>query len=119
MPMEDAIAMYKRRASEALDSFLHTLSFVPADKLTWSPTPTAKSALQITAHCAGYSGGFAEVIRSGRFASNVEEFLGPIHARIESITSLEQAETMLRQGIADTLAALDKVRPEQVEAKID
>jgi hypothetical protein len=117
--MVDVITMCKERATEELEYFLNTLSFVPADKLTWSPTPTAKSALQIAAHCAGYSGGFASIIRAGRFPSSVEEFLGPIQSAIQSITTLEQAETMLRKGIADTVAALDTVKPEQVGAMID
>jgi hypothetical protein len=116
---EDAISMYKQRTTDAIDYFLHTLSFVPAEKLTWSPTPTAKSALQIAAHCAGYSAGFASIIRAGKFPSSVEEFLGPIQLAIDSIATLEQAETMLRKGIADTLAAFDMVNPDQIGAMID
>jgi|SRR5579883_3430057 len=117
--MEDFIAMCKDRVTAALDRFLHDLSFVPADKLTWSPSPTAKSALEIAAHCAGYSGGFASIIRAGKFPSSLEEFLGPIQSAIKSIATLEQAETMLRKGIADTIAALDIVKPEQIGAIID
>jgi hypothetical protein len=117
--MEDFIALCKERTTRAMGSFLNDLSFVPADKLTWSPTPTAKSALQIAAHCAGYSGGFVAIIRAGKFPSRVEEFLGPIQSAIESVTTVEQAETMLRMGIADTIAALDALEPEQVGAMID
>ncbi|HEX5323921.1 MAG TPA: DinB family protein [Capsulimonadaceae bacterium] len=117
--MEDMIAMCKERATEALNYFLNTLSFVPADKLTWTPTPTAKSALQITAHCAGYSGGFAAIIRAGKFPWSGEEFRNMVHATIDSITTLEEAEAVLRKGIADSLAALDTVKPEQVGAMID
>ncbi|WP_348221011.1 DinB family protein [Capsulimonas sp.] len=103
----------------SMDRFLNDLSFVPADKLTWRPTPTAKSALDIAAHCAGYSGAFASIISAGKFPSRVEDFLDPIQAAIESITTLEQAETILRKGIADTIAALDTVTPEQVGAMIE
>ncbi|MDR3706760.1 MAG: DinB family protein [Capsulimonadaceae bacterium] len=117
--MEDFIAMCKERTVEAMDRFLHDLSFVPLDKLTWSPTPTAKSALEIAAHCAGYSGAFASIISAGKFPSSREEFLGPIQSAIDSIVTLEQAETMLRQGIADTIAALDTVKPEQIGTIID
>src|SRR5579862_105516 len=117
--MEDYITTCKKRATGALDYFLLALSFVPADKLTWSPTPTAKSALQIAAHCAGYSGGFASLIRAGKFPSSVEEFRGPIQSAIQGITTLEQAKTMLRKGIADTVAALDTIKPEQIGAMID
>jgi hypothetical protein len=117
--MEDFIAMCKERTTEAMDRFLHDLSFVPADKLTWSPTPTAKSALEIAAHCAGYSGEFSSIISAGKFPWSVEEFRGRVQSAIDSITTLEQAETMLRNGIADTIAALDTVRPEQIGAIID
>lgn len=117
--MEDFIAMCKERAIQAMDRFLHNLSFVPADKLTWSPAPTAKSALEIAAHCAGYSGGFASIIRAGKFPSSRDEFRSGVESAIEGIATLQQAETVLRKGIADTIAALDTVRPEQVGAIID
>lgn len=117
--MEDFIAICKQRATEAMDRFLHDLSFVPAEKLTWSPSPTAKSALDIAAHCAGYSGNFAWIIRAGHFPCTREEFRATVQSAIKSISTLEEAETMLRKGIADTIAALDTVRPEQVGAMID
>lgn len=117
--MEDFIAICKERTTDALDRFLHDLSFVPADKLTWRPTPTAKSALEIAAHCAGYSGRFAEIIRAGKFAWSVEEFRAPILSAIESITTLDEAETMLRKNIAETIAALETVKPEQVGSTIE
>ncbi|MGC4042550.1 MAG: DinB family protein [Armatimonas sp.] len=114
--MDDRITRCKERATQAMDYFLHTLSFIPADKLTWSPTPTAKSALQIAAHCAGYSGGFAAILKVGAFPASADEFLGPIESAINSIITVEQAETMLRKGIADTVAALDALTLEQVES---
>ena len=77
--MEVVISMCKKRATESMEHFLLLLRFVPADKLNWSPTPTAKSAMQIAAHCAGYGGAFASILRTGKFPS-VEEFLGPIEA---------------------------------------
>jgi hypothetical protein len=117
--MEDFIAICKERATEAMDRFLHELSFVPADRLTWSPTPTAKSALQIAAHCAGYSGAFASIIRAGGFSCSREVFRSKVKSAIDSFTTLEEAETMLRQGTVDTIAALDTVKPEQVGAMVD
>ena len=116
--MEDFIAICKERTTEALDRFLHDLSFVPAEKLTWRPTPTAKSALEIAAHCAGYSGRFADIINAGKFAWSIEEFMAPIQAAVESISNLEEAEAMLRKGIADSIEALDTVKPEQVGSTI-
>jgi hypothetical protein len=101
-----------------MEYFLRTLSFVPEDRLNWSPAPTAKSALEIAAHCAGYSGGFARVISAGAFPSTAEEFRNPIHAVISSIASVKEAESILREGIADTVAALDKVPADKIEASI-
>ena len=117
--MEDVISICKEQATQAMNWFLRSLSHVPAEKLTWSPAPTSRSALQIAAHCAGFSRGFASIIRAGKFPPSVEEFLGPIQATIESITTVEQAETVLREGIAETCAALDNVRPEQIGAMIE
>ncbi|HEY3330152.1 MAG TPA: DinB family protein [Capsulimonadaceae bacterium] len=117
--MDNYIETCKERTSFALERFLIILSHVPADKLTWAPVPTAKSSLDIAAHCAGYSHAFANIIRDGQFPPTVDEFLGPIHAAIESITTVEEAETMLRKGIADAIAALDTVTPEQIDSIID
>ena len=116
--MMDIITYCKQRASWAHEHFLTVLSHVPEAKLTWTPAPTAKSALQIAAHCAGYSGAFANIIREGGFPWTVEEFRAPIQAAIDSITTIEQAKTMLRKGIEDSLTALDTVKPEQVDGKV-
>jgi hypothetical protein len=112
--------IWKERALEEMEYFLHTLSFVPADKLTWSPTPTAKSALQIAVHVAAYSGRFASIIAAGKFPVKTgAEFRAEVEEAMQGITSVEQAEAMLRQGIADTCAALDNVKPEQIDSMID
>ncbi|MBI5705612.1 MAG: DinB family protein [Armatimonadetes bacterium] len=117
--MNDVIAAAKRRASQAMEHFLKVLSFVPEDMLDWKPVPTAKSAFEIAAHCAGYSAGFVGVIATGEFPEQVEDFLGPIQAAIASITTREQAEAALREGTAKTLAALDTVKPEWIDSTID
>lgn len=116
--MDDLITQCKNRATSSRDMFLRNLSHVPEDKLTWSPCPTAKSALQIAAHVAGYSIGFPRVIREGRFPDTAEDFLAPINAKIASIQTVQEAEAVLRQGIEETLAALDTVRPEQIDSEI-
>lgn len=118
--MEDLIvARCQARVAQATEHFLRNLGHVPADKLTWSPAPTAKSALQIAAHAAGYSGGFAGILRNGAMPKNVDDFLSPIQTRIESIQTVEQAEAVLRAGTEETLAALAAVRPEWIGATIE
>lgn len=102
-----------------MEMFLRNLSHVPADKLDWSPSATSRSALAIAAHCAGYSHGFASVIREGKFPTTGEEFLAPIQLRINGISTIDEAVSMLRAGIEETLAALDTVAPDQVERTLD
>lgn len=117
--MGDFIAQCKTDVSSALEMFLRNLSHVPADKLDWSPCPTSRSAFQIAAHVAGYSGAFASVIRAGVFPASGDEFLAPINATISQIETVGQATEVLRQGIADTLSALDTVQSDQIERAIE
>ncbi len=44
-----------------MEMFLRNFSHVPDEKLTWSVTPTAKSALRIAAHAALYASRFARM----------------------------------------------------------
>ena len=44
---------------------------------------------------------------------------GRVRAAVAGVTTLEEAEAVLRQGIADTVAALGNVRPEQIDSLID
>lgn len=117
--MEDMIASCKKRATTAMEMFLRNLSHVPADRMNWSPTPTAKCAFQIASHCAAYSGAFASIIRAGEFALSGEEFVASVDAKFRTIKSVEEAEAVLRQGIEETLAALDTVRSEQIDSTIE
>lgn len=111
------ITRCKFRAEHACERFLRVLDKVPEEKINWSPSPTAKTPLQIIAHAAGYNYGFARVIRSGTFPP-VDDFLGPIHAKIASITTLEQAREELRAGTAEVVAALDAVTPERMDSQV-
>ena len=52
--MEPPEAMAKMLADKACRRLLNTFAAVPDDKLTWSPSPTSRNALQIVAH-TGFS----------------------------------------------------------------
>ncbi len=117
--MDELIAHCKNQATTAMEIFLRNLSHVPEERLDWSPSPTANSALQIAAHVAGYSGAFASIIRAGEFPATVGEFMTPIKLAIESVRSVAEADAMLRHGITDTLDALDSVTPERIESSLE
>lgn len=117
--MDDLIAQCKSRTIAAMEMFLRNLSHVPVERLEWSPSPTAKSSLQIAAHVAGYSGAFASIIRTGEFPATVEEFMTPIQLAIDGVRSVVEAESVLRLGTTETLDALDSVTPERIKSSLE
>ncbi len=100
--------------------FLRNFSYVPEDKLTWTPVPTAKSALRIGAHTALYAGRFASMIRERQLPApeNLTEWLAERDAEEIAITSREEMEMVFRSGTAEVLEALDTLTPEEVEGTL-
>ena len=104
-----------------MEFFLRNFSHVPDEKLSWTPTPTAKSAIRIAAHTALYAGRFARMIRDRRQPApeNLTEWLAERDAEEVAITSREEVETIFREGTAEVLAALDTLTPEDLEMSLD
>lgn len=104
-----------------MEYFLRNFSHVPDEKLSWTPTPTAKSAIRIAAHTALYAGRFARMIRDRRQPApeNLNEWLAERDAEEVAITSREEVETIFREGTAEVLAALDTLTPEDLEMSLD
>lgn len=73
----DLIESSKQSAVSCMEYFLRNFSHVPDDKLEWTPTQTAKSAMRIAAHTALYAGRFAKMIRDRRLpvTGNLAEWL--------------------------------------------
>lgn len=119
--MEDTVARCKQSAVQAMETFLKHFSYVPDDKLTWTPTPTAKSAIRIAAHTALYAGRFAKMIRERRLppTDNLAEWLAEREAEEIAITSREEVERVFRAGTAEVLAALDTLTPDEMELSLD
>lgn len=104
-----------------MEYFLRNFSHVPDDKLTWTATPTSKSALRIAAHTALYAGRFAQMIRDRRTPApqNLAEWLAERDAEEIALVSREEVEKVFRKGTAEVLAALDTLSPEEVEMSLD
>lgn len=104
-----------------MEFFLRNFSHVPDDKLEWTPTPTAKSAIRIAAHTALYARRFARMIRDRRLPApeNLEEWLAERNAEEIAITSREEIERIFRDGTAEVLDALDELTPDEVEMTLD
>lgn len=102
----DALAAQARWTA---DSISHNLKFVPDDKLTWKPAPTAKSALEIINHTVGAMKGMSGAIRGG--AWQVPPF--------DPATTREQAQSMIRAAVGDYVDALLALSPADLEKNVD
>lgn len=119
--MEDLIASCKDSAVQGMEMFLRNFSHIPDDKLAWTPTPTAKSALRIAAHTALYAGRFARMIEARKLPaiSNITDWLAERKAQEEAIASREEIESIFRKGTEEVIAALDSLTAEEIGASLD
>ena len=90
------------------ENFALNLGFIPAEKLAWKPVPTAKCALEITAHAASSLRGMQAAFQSGVYS-----------AELPAPTSLEEAQTQIRSAAHDYAAFLESLSPGDLEGVIE
>ena len=119
--MENLINSCKASALQEMEMFLRNFSHVPDDKLTWTPTPTAKSAIRVAAHTALYAGRFARMINERKLpeVENLTEWLAQREAEEVAITCREEMERVFRHGTEEVFSALDSLTPEEVSMSLD
>jgi hypothetical protein len=119
--MDSLVASYKESAVTGMEYFLRNFSHVPDDKLTWTATPTAKSALRIAAHTALYAGRFARMIEARKLPApdNLAEWLAERNAEEAAITNRAEIESIFRKGTEEVLVALDSLQPEEIGMSLD
>ncbi len=119
--MESLVASYEKSALDGMELFLRNFSYVPDDKLTWTPTPTAKSPIRIAAHTALYAGRFAQMIREQKLPAveNLTEWLAQKNAEEEAITSRDEIEIVFRKGTDEVIEALRTLTPEAIASTLD
>ena len=111
----------KSRVVGNMELFLRNFSYVPDDKLNWTPTPTAKSPLRVAAHTALYGSRFAKMIRTKQVPAveNLAQWLAQRNAEELAVTTREEMEAAFRSGTAEVLEALDGLTHEDLEIDID
>lgn len=119
--MNQAIELSKLSATQGMDMFLRNFSYVPDDKLIWSPTQTSKSALRVAAHAAVTNANFADFIRSRKLpeGDDIPDFMARAAAAEAAITSREEMERVFRENTQKVLDALDTLTDEDVEIVFD
>lgn len=101
----DALAA---QATWTADNIAFNLKFVPDDKLDWKPAPTAKSVLEVINHTVAAMKGMSGAIRGGSW--EVPAF--------DPATTNEQAQSMIRDAVADYTAALKSLSPADLEKSV-
>ena len=114
--MDDVISMCKEQATQAMHGFSTPRSHGRADL-----EPDTDGQVRHTR----FRGALCRIQRRLRFYHQCRqvpgqrrEFLGPIESTIKSITTVEQAETVLRKGIT-AVRRPRHVRVDQIGAMID
>lgn len=118
--MSELIEQCKQSAQRGKSQFLNTFAYVPDDKLTWSPSPTAKSALRVAAHVGITNQAFAGILRGERMpGTSFEELIERMNAAEQGVTSREQAVRLIEESTAAVLASLDSMTPEAVGSMVE
>lgn len=109
------IAQAKELAAMSMSRLQDTFAHVPDVKLDWTPYDTAKSPLAIAAHCGYCNRYFASVLRGDPPRhENVHDVLAEVHELTKSITTREQAASLLGETTTELGAAFDSVDPSRL-----
>lgn len=119
--MENLVDSCKKSALNGMEQFLKVFSFVPDDRLNWTPTPTAKSALRIAAHTAIYPANFAKMIRDRRIPTGEEipVFVAQTIVAEQAIIDRTEIEPLFRMYTDEVIAALDTLTPDEIGLSLD
>ncbi|MFN8138895.1 MAG: DinB family protein [Fimbriimonadales bacterium] len=116
---ETIISEAKAHTERNCAQFLHTFSFVPDDKLSWSPSATSKSALQIAAHLAVSNFGISSVIRGeGSGDMPMEELMKHMAEQEAALTTREAVIAAINESTKVVIASLDSINDSNIDAML-
>jgi hypothetical protein len=99
--------------------FLRALDKTPDDRLTWSPSPSSRTPLQLAAHSA-YSLGFIKtMLESHPYATPTMEQADAEFMEMDSgVETREQAVALLNQNAEALIAYLNSVQPSELDRMV-
>jgi hypothetical protein len=111
------IAQAKETTDRCKERLLKTFSFVPDDKLTWTPAGSCRSALAIVAHVAITNSFMCGMIRRTPMPDNVafEDMRAEAKNAEAALDTREKAVQALEESCARVQEAIDGVSPETLE----
>ena len=110
------IAEAKGQVEATRDDLLRTFAYVPDDKLSWSPSEHARSALWLVGHCGEANRAFATFLRGETMpmTGDPAQASAAIRNAGRDVRSREEAERSVRESSDDMLTALDGVTEERM-----
>ena len=117
--MEDAISRAKADFVRAKDQLSRALANTPDDKVNWAPAPTARTPVQIVAHCAMVVKNINDFL-DGRPLQFTDTAAADKYFREQErpYTTRERAVSLLEKNSAEYLAWLDALTPERLNTSI-
>jgi hypothetical protein len=115
--LSTTIAQLKEATESARHHLLNTFAYVPDDKLGWSPSSTARSAVHIVSHCGMANQAFAMVIRGEELPvmGTPEEASEMIRNAGRNITTREEAVKLVEDTTDEVLRALETITPDRLD----
>jgi hypothetical protein len=102
-----------------LKQFLYNFSFVPDDKLNWSPSPTARTPMQILSHTAVIAQSLVSMLNGIGSDASLETVLASLKKAESELTDREQAIMVLKDGVSKALEAMKALKPEQLSTIVN
>ena len=117
--MQNTLDQTKAEFLRAKERLTHALATTPDDRINWSPSPTARTPIQLVAHCARSISGIQGMLTGDPFPyAGIAEFDAALRTAEREFTTREQVLGLLEQTGAEYLAWLDTLTPEQFASTV-
>ena len=117
--MEDTISQAKAEFLRAKDRLAHALATTPDDKISWSPSATARTPIQIFGHAAASPHFIMGMLIGKPFPfAGFAELDAAMREEEKSFTDRKQVLDILDKTSAEYLAWLDTLTPEQIGSTV-
>ena len=117
----EIVAQACSQVKQNSDRLLHLLTFVPDDKLTWSPSETSKSSIRLVAHCALTSKFFADLLTHNMPdpMPSPQECFGALHAEELNYTTRESVIALTNENTAELCKAIETITAENIGSMLN
>lgn len=117
--MEDIVSQTKAEYQRSRERLVKLLGVTPADKLNWSPSPQARTPIQLAAHSAMAVDGILQMLTGeGSGEGIVAEIDSYLRKEEQQYTTVEQVTAVLDKNSTAYLAFLDTLTPAQLSSTV-